>query len=237
MENSLPQTVGIDISKATLDVFAHPTGCERQFANSTKGHKELISWLGQWHIERIAYEATGAYHRQLEQALTDLPCVKLNPARARRFAQAAGRLAKTDKIDAAILARMATTLQPPIRPAITPQQARLAELISARDGLIRDKIAIQNQAKNLTVPLLKRQYKHRLAQIDRHIGQVDAEIAAGIAADPALARRHQIISSIAGVGVRTADQLVATMPELGALDSKQAAFLAGLAPVARQSGQ
>lgn len=237
MANSLPQTVGIDISKATLDVYAHPTGCERQFPNSAKGHKELISWLAQWQIERIAYEATGAYHRQLEQALTDLPCVKLNPARARRFAQAAGTLAKTDKIDAAILARMATTLQPPIRPATTSQQARLAELISARDGLIRDKIAIQNQAKNLTGPLLKRQYKHRLAQIDRHIGQVDAEIAAGIAADPALARRHQIISSIAGVGIRTADQLVATMPELGAPDPKQAASLAGLAPVARQSGQ
>ena len=119
MENSLPQTVGIDISKATLDVFAHPMGCERQFPNSAKGHKELISWLAQWQIERIAYEATGAYHRQLEQALTDLPCVKLNPARARRFAQAAGTLAKTDKIDAAILARIATTLQPPTRLATT----------------------------------------------------------------------------------------------------------------------
>lgn len=237
MESSLPQTVGIDISKAILDVFAYPAGCERQFTNTTKGHKELIAWLAQWPIERIAYEATGAYHRQLEQALTDLPCVKLNPARARRFAQAAGTLAKTDKIDAAVLARMATTLQPPIRPATTPQQAKLAELISARDSLIRDKIAIQNQAKNLTVPLLKRQYKHRLDQIDRHIGQVDAEIATSIAADPALTRRHQIISSIAGVGACTADQLVATMPELGELEPKQAASLAGLAPVARQSGQ
>src|SRR3546814_15021335 len=97
-------------------------------------------------------EATGAYHRQLEQALTNLPCVKLNPARARRFAQAVGILAKTDKIDAEILARMATTLQPPVRPASTPQQARLAELISARDGLIRDKIALQNQATHLTLP-------------------------------------------------------------------------------------
>ncbi|GFM30312.1 IS110 family transposase [Novosphingobium sp. PY1] len=237
MDNSLPQTVGIDISKATLDVFAHPAGYERQFANTIKGHKELVVWLGQCQIDRIAYEATGSYHRRLEQALADLPCVKLNPARARRFAQAAGTLAKTDKIDATILARMAATLQPPVRPATTPQQAKLAELISARDSLVRDKIAVQNQAKNLTVPLLKRQHKHRLDQIDRHIAQVDAEIAESIATDPALARRHQIISSIAGVGIRTADQLVATMPELGALEPKQAASLAGLAPIARQSGQ
>jgi len=237
MDNTLPQTVGIDISKAVLDVYAHPAGSERQFANTIKGHSELIDWLAQWQIDRIAYEATGAYHRLLEQALADLPCVKLNPARARRFAQAAGTLAKTDKIDAVILARMATTLQPPVRPASTPQQAALAELISARDGLVRDKIALQNQEKNLTLPLLKRQHRRRLDQIERHIEQVDAELATIIAADPELARRHEIISSIAGVGTRTADQLVATMPELGALDPKQAASLAGLAPVARQSGQ
>ncbi|WP_188682442.1 IS110 family transposase, partial [Sphingopyxis bauzanensis] len=127
MDNPIPQTIGIDISKATLDVYAHPAGCERQFTNTAKGHKELIAWLGQWSIDRIAYEATGAYHRQLEQALSDLPSVKLNPARARRFAQAIGTLAKTDKIDAVILARMATTLRPPVRPANTPQQAKLAE--------------------------------------------------------------------------------------------------------------
>lgn len=237
MDNTLPQTIGIDISKAALDVYAHPAGCERQFTNTVKGHGELIVWLGQWQIDRVAYEATGAYHRQLEQALAELPCVKLNPARARRFAQAAGTLAKTDRIDAAILARMAATLQPPVRSASTPQQAKLAELISARDGLVRDRIALQNQAKNLTLPLLKRQHKKRLDQIERHIEQVDAELAKIIAADPQLARRHEIIASIAGVGTRTADQLVATMPELGALDPKQAASLAGLAPVARQSGQ
>lgn len=124
-----------------------------------------------------------------------------------------------------------------MRLASTPQQAKLAELISARDGLVRDKIALQNQAKNVTLPLLKRQHKKRLDQIERYIEQVDTELATIIAADPELARRHEIISSIAGVGIRTADQLVATMPELGALDPKQAASLAGLAPVARQSGQ
>ena len=91
MSDTLTQTIGIDISKAILDTHAYPAGCSQQFANTASGYKAaLIAWMGQWPVERVAYEATGAYHRELEQALTDLPCVKLNPAHAQRFAQAAG---------------------------------------------------------------------------------------------------------------------------------------------------
>lgn len=237
MSNTLSQTIGIDISKATLDAHAHPVGLDRQFANTAKGHKALLAWLGQWKVERIAYEATGTYHRALEQALAHLPCVKLNPERARRFAQATGTLAKTDRIDAAMLARMAAMLQPPLRPARSGKQAQLAELINARDGLVRDRTALKNREKNLTIAILKRQAKQRLDQITRHIETLDAEIAKIIAADPALARRHAILTSISGIGAITANQLIATMPELGTLENKQAAALAGLAPVARQSGQ
>ncbi len=237
MSTLLPQTIGIDISKASLDCHAHPAGCEKQFANTVKGHEALQAWLGQWRIDRIAFEATATYHRALEAALADRPCVKLNPERARRFAQATGTLAKTDRIDAMLLARMAATLQPPVRPARSREQAQLAELINARDGLVRDRTALKNRAKNLTLAILKRHCKQRLEQIARHIDALDAEIAGIIAADATLARRHEILASIDGVGVLTANQLVATMPELGSLENKQAASLAGLAPVARQSGQ
>jgi transposase len=237
MSNDLPQTIGIDISKAALDCHAHPAGIDRQFPNTAKGHKALIVWAGQWQVERIAYEATGTYHRALEVALADLPCVKLNPERARRFAQATGTLAKTDRIDARLLARMAVALQPPLRPARSPQQNQLAELVNARDGLVRDRTALKNRAKNLTVALLKRQCSQRLEQIARHIDALDAAIATIITTDETLARRHAILTSIAGLGTLTANQIIATMPELGSLDNKQAASLAGLAPVARQSGQ
>ena len=237
MSNDLPQTIGIDISKAALDCHAHPAEIDRQFANTAKGHKALIAWAGQWAVERIAYEATGTYHRALEGALSRLPCVQLNPEPARRFAQAMGTLAKTDRIDARLLARMAATLEPPIRPARSLQQNLLAELVNARDGLVRDRTALKNREKNLTVTLLKRQCRQRLDQIARHIQALDAEIAAVIAADEKLARRHDILSSIAGLGTLTANQIIATMPELGSLDNKQAASLAGLAPVTRQSGQ
>jgi transposase len=237
MSNGLPQTIGIDISKASLDCHAHPAGVERQFSNTAKGLRALITWLEQWQVDLIAYEATATYHRALEASLADWPCVKLNPERARRFAQATGTLAKTDRIDAMLLARMAATLQPPVRPAKSAEQAQLAELINARDGLVRDRTALKNREKNLTIALLKRQCRQRLDQIDRHIDALDAEIASLIAADTALARRHQILTSIAGVGTLTANQLIATMPELGSLGNKQAAALAGLAPIARQSGQ
>lgn len=237
MSTPLPQTIGIDISKASLDCHAYPAGIAKQFANTAKGHKALLAWLDQWQIERIAFEATATYHRALEQALAHMPCIKLNPERARRFAQATGTLAKTDRIDAMLLARMAATLQPPVRPAKTVNQALLAEIINARDGLVRDRTALKNREKNLTLAILKRHCKQRLDQIARHIDALDAEIADIIAADPALARRHEILTSIDGVGVLTANQLIATMPELGSLENKQAASLAGLAPVARQSGQ
>ena len=237
MSSDLPQTIGIDISKAALDCHAYPAGIDHQFPNNAKGHKALIAWAGQWQVERIAYEATGTYHRALEVALAHLPCVKLNPKRARRFAQATGTLAKTDRIDARLLARMAVALQPPVRPARSPQQNQLAELVNARDGLVRDRTALKNRAKNLTVALLRRQCSQRLDQIARHIDALDAEIASVIAADEKLARRHDILTSIAGLGTLTANQSIATMPELGSLENKQAASLAGLAPVARQSGQ
>lgn len=237
MSTPLPQTIGIDISKATLDAHAYPAGIDRQFANTAKGHKSLMAWLKQWDVERIAFEATGTYHRALEMALAQMPCVKLNPERARRFAQATGTLAKTDRIDAMLLARMAATLQPPVRPAKNGQQMQLAELINARDGLMRDRTALKNRAKNLTIAILKRQAKQRLDQIERHVEALDAEIARIVADDAKLARRHAIITSIDGLGTLTANQLIATMPELGTLENKQAASLAGLAPVARQSGQ
>lgn len=136
-----------------------------------------------------------------------------------------------------LLARMAATLQPPVRPARSPEQLQLAELINARDGLVRDRTALKNREKNLTIAILKRQCKQRLDQVERHIEALDAEIAVIIAADPHLARRHEILTSIDGLGTLTANQLIATMPELGTLENKQAASLAGLAPVARQSGQ
>lgn len=237
MTQSLPQTIGIDISKLHLDAHAHPCGDTRQFSNTASGLAALRTWIAQWHAVRIAYEATDIYHRAFEQALADLPLVQINPLRARRFAQATGALAKTDRIDAGILARMAATLQPDIRPVKPPELVQLAELMNARDGLVRDRTALKNRNQNLLLPLLKRQAKARLEQIARHINATGEQTQALIDADVALTRKREIIASIKGLGPVTAAQLIANMPELGTLENKQAASLAGLAPITRQSGQ
>ena len=209
MTQSLPQTIGIDISKKTLDTHVHPCGEERQFANTATGFKALIKWLAQWPVDRIAYEATGTYHFALEQALRDQPLAKINPLRARRFAQATGTLAKTDRIDAAVLAHLAATLRPDIRPVRSPQLVQLAELMNARDGLVRDRTALKNREKNLTLPLLKRQAKQRLDQIAKQLEAIDAQAQAMINTDANLARKREIIVSIKGLGPITAAQIIA----------------------------
>ena len=118
METMIAQNVGIDISKATLDVHLHPAGNARQFANDANGIKTLLGWLDGHDIARIVFEPTGPYHHRLERKLSEagLPLAKVNPLQARRFAQAAGTHAKTDAIGAGMLARMGALLTPPVRP-------------------------------------------------------------------------------------------------------------------------
>ncbi len=127
-------TIGIDISKHHLDVHVFPGGVIQQFANDPAGHAGLIAWITPRQPTRIVFEATGAYHRGLESALAqaNLPGVKVNPWRARRFAAASGKRAKTDPVDAAMLGRFGAMLQPDIRPAPDPAIDGLAELRTAR---------------------------------------------------------------------------------------------------------
>jgi transposase len=188
---------------------------------------------------RIIYEATGAYHRLLERMLgaKGLPLVKMNAQHTRAFARAAGRLSKTDRIDAAMLARFGALMAPELRPLRSKTLTALSELVAARRALVKERTATLNRQKNLTIALLKRQAGQQLRQIAAWIEAIDAECRRLIAAAPELQRRLDIFLSIPGLGPATAFTLIADMPELGALSNKQAASLAGLAPVDRQSGQ
>jgi transposase len=237
MAQLIAQSVGIDISKENLDVHIYPDGVTRRFTNSAAGHTALLGWLDGYRVHRIAYEATGAYHRAFEAAARDRPLVKVNPRQARRFAQATGTLAKTDRVDAAMLARMAAALEPEIRPVRTEVMTELRELLVARRGLVKDRTAVLNRSKTLTLALLKRQSEQRLAQLDKQIAAIEDAAQAIIAALPELDRRREILQSIAGLGQATVMALLVDMPELGTIEPKQAASLAGLAPITRQSGQ
>lgn len=232
-------TIGIDISKDNLDVHIHPTGCIRQFANDPAGRTALIAWISQQQPSRIVFEATGSYHRGLERALAEanLPGVKINPWQARRFAEASGRRAKTDQVDAAMLARFGATLQPEIRPARSPELDVLAELLAARRALVKDRVAAKNRAKALTLPLLERQNQERLKQIDAQIEAIDREQARLVAQQAELQARVDSLRSIPGIGLLTALCILIDMPEIGSLQSRQAASLAGLAPMTQTSGR
>lgn len=232
------RTIGVDVSKQTLDARLHPDGTAHQFANDRKGHAALIAWAAPLRPERIVFEATGRYHQALEMALgkAGLPAVKINPLQARRFAEATGRRVKTDPIDAALLARFGATLRPQVPPAKDETVAMLAELLAARRGLVKDRTAAANRGKSLTLALLKRQCEQHRKQIESQIKAIDREWMSVLAANPTLKAKLDILLSIPGVGPATAIALLVDMPELGTMDAKQAASLAGLAPVTRQSG-
>jgi transposase len=238
MDHPIPQTAGIDIAKEQLDVCLCPDGATRRFTNDPQGHRALIAWLSGHAIQRVVFEPTGAYHRGLERSLAraGLPLSKINPRHARRFAEALGQLAKTDRLDAALLARFGALLAPPTRPVLSPTLDTMKELLVARQALIKDRTAALNRQKIVRFALLRRQIDQRLRQIARHLAAIDAQLQSLCLEDADLAPRLAILMSIPGIAQVTAVSLLVEMPELGSLEQSQVASLAGLAPVARDSG-
>jgi transposase len=238
VEKMTNNTIGVDISKDSLDAYSLADAENRQFTNDKSGRRALIKWLGKSGCERVVFEPTGPYHKALERTLASngLAFVKVNPRQARRFAEATGSLAKTDRADAALLARMGAVLQLEPTPAQSDVMMELKELNAARQALIKDRTAAQNRAKNIGSAMLGKQNKRRRQQIERDIEQIESVIVKLIQADAHLARRLDILLSIKGIATITATILVIEMPELGTLDAKQVASLAGLAPITRQSG-
>ncbi len=231
-------TIGIDISKALLDVATYPDGQFKRFTNNKKGHKRLAKWFSDMKVKLIVFEATGAYHRSLESFFGEqgLPFAKINPRQARRFAEATGKLAKTDRADALMLARFGELLEPPHSASKSQTLEELDELVVTRRALVKDRTAAKNRQHNLRSPLLKRQTKQRLKQIKEQIETIDTRCMELVQSDNLLNERYNILTSIPGLGALTAIIILSEMPELGTMDKRQTAALAGLAPVARQSG-
>ena len=238
----MSMTIGIDISKDWLDVARHPApgGGMARFANNASGHAALIVWLGELGgPARIVFEATGAYHRALALALQAAghPFRKVNPRQARRFAQAAGKLAKTDRLDAAMLARMGHVLElEPDQPQ-GEKQSDLNALSSARTALLKDINALTARRQVACHDLVLRQLDRRLATLEADLAEIDAALATLIAADAELRARAAILVSIPGLGAVSAAAILAGLPELGSMGNRQAAALAGVAPITRSSGK
>ncbi len=235
----MDNTIGIDISKDTLDVHRLADGQHSQFLNGKKGFAKLLRWVGLQPTPLIIFEATGAYHRQLEQALgaKAVPFVKVNPKQARRFAQASGKLAKTDRVDCEMLAKMGAALQLVPKPLSAENLYDLRELLSARRALIKDRTAAKARKATISNVLVKQQLEKRLRHIESDIAKIDTLMLELARQDHHMSERLDILFSIPGIGVITALMILVDMPEIGALNNKQVASLAGLAPMSQSSGK
>ncbi len=230
--------VGIDVCKARLDIHLHPTGERFAVANDAGGWRRLRRRLGGLSVELVVMEATSKYHRAAHRHLAGagIPVAVVNPLRARLFAEACGALAKTDAIDARMLALMGAQIGPAATPPSTQTAEALDELARARSRAVDERVAIGNRHLATATSFLRAELARRIRTLNTHISRLEAEIARLIAADPALCARHAILSSIPGIGPVNATALTAGLDELGRLDAKQIAALLGLAPLACDSG-
>jgi len=196
-----------------------------------------VRWLRDLQPQAVGFEASGGYERALLAALckADLPARRVNPARLRQFARAAGVLAKNDRIDAAMIARFCAAM--PQRAARhDPALAELAELVTARRQLCEERTRCANQAGQTGIAMLKRIALQRIKRLTAEIALVETAIARRIEANRQLAQRQAIVRSVPGIGAVTAATLITFLPELGTMNARQAAALVGVAPFDCESG-
>jgi transposase len=232
-----PGFVGIDISKDFLDVFDSSVGAVRRIDNRQDAIDRLIAgWVGSEVF--VLFEATGRYDKALRQALgaAGIAFARVNPARARDFARAAGFLAKTDAIDARMLAAMAQCLRPGADGTTDPAREQLADLHKRRDQLVACRKQERTRMASTGADLLEELMQH-IAWLDQAIQRIDRRIVALIAGQQALQNAQRLMRSVPGIGPVCSATLLALLPELGSRSPKAIAALAGLAPFNVDSGK
>ena len=228
--------IGIDVAKASLAVHLHPDAQLLSIPNTPDGHARLLAQVKGRQVGNVLLEATGGYERELMRALAaaGLPVTRVNPRRARAFAQAMGKTAKTDPIDAALLARMAELVVAERRQP-DPLQEELRDLVQRREQLVQQRDDERRRLKQATHARVRDSLIEHIGYLRRQIRQMDRDII--------LARRRldqvlgERLMAVPGIGEVTTASLMAYLPELGSLDRRQIAALAGLAPYNLDSGQ
>jgi transposase len=235
-----PITVGIDVSKATLVVAVHPTGEQWVTETTPAAVEALVARLGTLQPMLIVVEATGGYERVLtaQCATAQLPIAVVNPRQVRAFAQALGRTAKTDDIDAQLLAAFGARIQPAARALADAETQALAALVARRRQLI-EMIGMERRRLDQAPPTGKitRDLRNHIRWLERRVEDVDDEIGTAIQASPLWRAQDDLLRSVPGIGPTTARTLLAELPELGRLDRRAIAALVGVAPFNCDSGQ
>lgn len=234
-----PVYAGIDVCKDHLDVYLHPLAHCWRVANDRDGLRRLKRLLAGHAVALVVMEATAKYHRLAHRSLSQsgLAVAVVNPLRSRLFAEVIGAHAKTDRVDAKMLAILGEALGPEARPPAPEAIEALQELVHARNAAIAERTALVNRLAASYTAFLKAEIRRRLKSLDGHIERLDAEIAKRITADPALAHRYEILVSIPGIGSGVATNLLVDLAELGSLDRRAIACLVGVAPFADDSGE
>jgi transposase len=229
--------VGIDVSKATLAIWIRPEGLSFDVSNDKAGFLLLQERLAKYSVERILLEATGGYERAVMFSLIDAgyTLVRVNPRRARAFATAMGKLAKTDPIDAAVLAHMAQVIDAPACKPSLAQHAALRELLQRREQLVQQRDDERRRQQQTCSAIVGENLRNCISYLNQQIKHLEEAInQASVTLDQ---DRTTHLQSITGIGPVTAASLMAYLPELGSLDRRQIAALVGLAPYNSDSGQ
>lgn len=231
--------VGIDVSKNTLDVHVYPTGEAFAVARNADGIDALIARITPLGIHAVAVEATGGFETVVAASLggAGLPVIVVNPAQVRAFAQALGKRAKTDPIDAAVIARFVEATKPEIRPLPDEDTRLLAELVTRRRQIVQMIVAERQRERQLPTRHLKKSATQLIRALEKELDVLNTDIGDNVRGSPVWREKEDLLQSVPGVGPVVARSLLAELPELGTLTRREVASLAGLAPWTRQSGK
>lgn len=230
--------VGIDVSTESLDVSLRPEGKSMSLDNTAEGIKKLCKILKKASPELIVFEATGGLEVQAATtlALKNLPVVVANPRQVRAFAKATGKLAKTDAIDAEVIAHFAEAVRPEVRPLKDKNEQELSALIARRTQVVDMMVAEKNRSKRTNSKRVLKELKEHIAWLERRLKNTDKDIESAIKESPVWRVKDDLLRSVPGVGKVLSTSLMAKLPELGKLDRRAVAALVGVAPLNRDSG-
>jgi len=236
---SAPIFVGIDVSKDRLEVHVRPSGEAFAVVRDGEGLERLVADLRGRDVALVVLEATGGFEMTVAAALAGagLPLAVINPRQIRDFARATGRLAKTDALDAEVIALFAERIRPEPRPIAGPDAQALAELVARRRQLVEMIGMEKNRARQARGKRVQRSLAAILKALEAQLASLDRDIDGVVRGSPVWRAAEELLTSVPGVGDVTARTLIAELPELGALDRRRIAALVGVAPVNRDSGQ
>jgi len=231
--------IGIDVSKQQLEVAVHQRDYQFRCGNKGSAFGALVAELISWRPALIVLEATGGLETHVVNALqgAGLPVVVVNPRQVRDFAKALGQLAKTDRLDARVLAHFAAAIKPPLRPLKAKEQQELDALTGRRGQLVEILIDEKNRRTSATSDTVRDQIKAHIDWLEKRIAELDKQIKALLQTSPHWQVKDQILQSVPGIGPVASSSLLADLAELGTLNRQQISKLVGVAPLNRDSGQ